>query len=257
MKHEIQYFESYDQDFVESADQTYTLPENYVWMYDRPHQKLTRSLLRSLFGLFSEVYIRGIHHLRYGSIDCVRHASSAGILYLNHTQPVIDPFLPHLLIRPRKSVTVCAPSNLGIPVLGKILPLLGAVPTGSTLDEMRHMKQALQAAADRDEWIVIYPEAHVWPWCTWIRPFDDTSFQFCLDFDRPAYCGVLTYRKMRNGKCQMVIETAGPFYADHSLPRRKARRQLHQQVFEAMQNLASRSTCEKIQYQPAKPEHHQ
>lgn len=245
---EVRYYSSFDEDFEQTADQDCRIPQNYKWVYNSPADRLAYKILIPVFRLFSKLYLNGWHHVRVMNPEVLPQDGSTGILYLNHSQPVMDPFLPGVILKPPKFRSICSPSNLGIPVLGRLLPLLGAVPVASSLREMRQMKEALHQAVNRNEWIVIYPEKHVWPWCTFLRPFDDTSFQFCLDYDKPAWCGVLCPKEQSGRRPVFEVWLAGPFHAESGLPRRKARRQLYEQVKAEMTKLEQHADCRKVEY---------
>lgn len=66
---------------------------------------------------------------------------------------------------------------------------------------------------------MIYPEAHIWPFYTGIRPFPDTSFRYPVQQKLPVFCLTNTYQ--RRGKShipQIVTYLDGPFYPDAELP---------------------------------------
>lgn len=256
------FYTGFDQDFVEARDPDYQLSENYPWIFDQPHQKLITRLLLPVFRCWTLIDLKGIHHIKIINPQILDTAKQ-GILYLNHTQPTLDPFLPALLLkRKRPFCSICAPSNLSIPVLGKLLPYLGAIPTASSLSEAKKMKEALGKAMEEKKWLVIYPEGHVWPWCTFIRPFDDTSTQFVLDYHIPAYTAVVCYEKAKtktiwncNGeKPDISVYLDGPFYPDETLPRRKARKKLHDEIYDSMKHLALNNTYQKVIYVFKNPE---
>ena len=97
--------------------------------------------------------------------------------------------------------------------------------------------------------VVIYPEAHIWPWYTKIRPFPDTSFAYPVQLNAPVFCFVNTYRKRRFGKNpRMVTYIDGPFFADTSLSTREQKKKLRDTVYEHMVELSRHSDVEVIKY---------
>lgn len=66
MKHhkdsETRYFKSYADDFVESKDQAYRLPESYTWVHDNVFYRLLSGALYLLVTLFAFPYCRLILH---------------------------------------------------------------------------------------------------------------------------------------------------------------------------------------------------
>ena len=95
--------------------------------------------------------------------------------------------------------------------------------------------------------MVIYPEAHIWPWYTKIRPFADTSFAYPVQLKAPVFCFVNTYQKTGK-RFRMVTYIRGPFFADDSLNSKQQRKKLRDEVFQCMSKLAENSNFEMIEY---------
>ena len=56
-----------------------------------------------------------------------------------------------------------------------------------------------QIVADKKT-ILIYPEAHIWPYYTKIRPFPSTSFRYPIKFNVPSFSITTTYQKVGKRK---------------------------------------------------------
>ena len=112
-----------------------------------------------------------------------------------------------------------------------------------------HFLEALTWHTDCGDCIMIYPEAHIWPFYTGIRPFPDTSFRYPVQQKLPVFCLTNTYQ--RRGKShipQIVTYLDGPFYPDAELPAKLQKTQLRDQVYEAMGKRAQNSNMEMIRY---------
>ena len=82
---------------------------------------------------------------------------------------------------------------------------------------------------------MIYPEAHIWPFYTKIRPFTESSFRYPIQNKCPVMCFTNTYQKRKFGKkAKIVTYIDGPFYADSSLKRKAQKVELRNRVYEAM-----------------------
>ena len=46
---------------------------------------------------------------------------------------------------------------------------------------MKEFRKAIAYRVGQNQSVAIFPEAHVWPYYTGIRPFSDASFQFAVD----------------------------------------------------------------------------
>ena len=96
---------------------------------------------------------------------------------------------------------------------------------------------------------MIYPEAHIWPYYTHIRPFPDGSFGYPAKDGTPVFCFVNTYQKRGNKrKPRMTTYIDGPFYPDMELPLKQRRKKLRDEVYAQMCKRAELSNVEVIQY---------
>lgn len=249
----VRYYSSFSDDFSQTACQDYVLPEQYRWVRSDWRSRLRSGIIYAAALAFSSVYCRLFLHVRIRGSRLLRQDKNSGIfLYGNHTQPIGDVFDPALACFPRRIYTLASPANLGIPVLGRLLPYLGALPIPGSIAGMKELSQALALRLEQKACIVVYPEAHVWEYCTQIRPFSDTSFKYPVKYGVPAYCMTAVYRKRLLGRrpsCTLYID--GPFLPDASLPPRRQASELHRQIYACMVARSRQSNCSYIRYAPA------
>ncbi len=170
-------------------------------------------------------------------------------LYGNHTQPVGDAFMVNLVNFPKHNYIIVHPNNVSIPLLGRITPSLGALPLPDDGAAYRNFLRAVEKRIGEGHTVVIYPEAHIWPYYTGIRPFSDDSFLYPVKLGVPVFCFTNTYQKRRwRKKPRIVTYVDGPFYPDPSLPPRERRRALRDQVFGAMEERSGSSEVVWIEY---------
>lgn len=173
-------------------------------------------------------------------------------LFVNHTQQIGDAFLPNVALFPKSVYMIVHPDNVSQKVLGKITPYLGAIPTPTTISAMRGFKNAVEKRILEGNCVTVYPEAHIWPYYTKIRPFGDASFSYPIKQNTPVFCFTNTYQKKgKSEHPQIVTYIDGPFYPDKSLPLRKQRKFLRAEVYMAMCERAKKSNVEWIKYIPA------
>lgn len=242
------YYSSFTDDFVKSAEQDFVLPENYRWVRTDPWSRFLSALAYALAVAFSAIYCGLFLHLRVRGRKNLRAVKGGFFLYGNHTQPVGDVFTPALCVLPRRIYTVVSPANYGIPVIGRVLPYLGALPITETLHGLRELQKAMEYRLQKGNPIVIYPEAHVWEYYTGIRPFPDTSFRFPAKLDKPTFVMTVTYKKSRLfKKPRMEVFLDGPFYGEGENIKEKTA-SLHDIVYRTMQKRSQSSDCEYIRY---------
>ena len=119
---------------------------------------------------------------------------------------------------------------------------------------MRAFLEAVSQRYKENNCVAIYPEAHIWPFYTGIRPFSDTAFRYPVKENAPVIAMVTTYRK-RKGLFQllkkpgMTVIFSDPMFPDPSLSPRKAQRELRDRVYRFMEETAEgREQVEYIRY---------
>ena len=115
--------------------------------------------------------------------------------------------------------------------------MFGAVPVPSTVSGTIKFKSAVTELVRCGKTVTIYPEAHIWPYYTQIRPFKSDSFKLPVDAGAPCYSFTNVFLKSRNPlKKRPVVKTYinGPFYPDTSLPKKERIEDLRNRVYESM-----------------------
>ena len=154
------------------------------------------------------------------------------------------------MISGRKDVYVIVhPNNVSMPWLGKVTPSMGALPLPDTLAATRHFLDAVHTRLQEGNAICIYPEAHIWPYYTGIRPFTDKSFTYPVRENLPVFCFTNTYhRRTKSGRIRTVTYVDGPFYPNVSLSQAERRKDLRDRVYRTMCERAKQSTYAPIEY---------
>ncbi len=242
------YYKSFSDDFTQSKEQNFVLDDNYKWVRTDLFSKILSGVIYSAAVVFSTVYCRLFLHLKVKGRKNLKGINGGFFIYGNHTQPIGDVFTPALCVFPRRIYTVVSTANYGIPVIGKILPFLGALPIVNTIHGMKELQKAIQYRLERNNPIVIYPEAHVWEYYTDIRPFTDTAFKFPAKFQKPSFAMTVTYKKARFFKRPiMEVFIDGPFYYEGETSK-EAAKNLRLKIYEVMKERSKNSDFEYIKY---------
>lgn len=253
-KRQIHYYRSFTDDFIESKNQEYRLPENYSWIRESFLYRIVSVLVYMLGVIFAFFYCRFVLHVKIKNKTVFRQCGDTGFfLYGNHTQPLGDAFLPIRVLLPKRAYAVVSPANLGIPVLGIMLPALGALPLPESFQGMKKLNEAIRQRIEEGSCVLLYPEAHVWPWYTGIRPFPSVSFGFPVNQGVPSFSMTTTYQKRKHGKRPgITVYVDGPFYPDNSLPGKEQKNKLRDEIYRSMVLRSKKSTCQYILYEEEK-----
>ncbi len=249
MSEKVQYYSSFSEDVVSSAEQSAAVPADYEWIRTGLKARIASALVYGTAVSLGWIWCKAVLCISYKNRQAINAARDGCFIYCNHTQPFGDVVMPAFLSLRKRVYTIVSPANLGIPVIGRILPALGALPIPESLAGMKSFLSAVGKRAAGKSCVVIYPEAHVWPYYTKIRPFEDTSFRFPVELDKPAFAMTVTYQKRRFGsRPKATVYLDGPFYPDKSLSPRQRRAELCSRVRSAMVQRSKLSTCEYIRY---------
>ena len=195
-------------------------------------------------------FCRIVLHSSFRNRSALKEARGKGcFVYGNHTQQIADAFLPNLALCPRQVFVIVHPNNVSMPVLGKATPYLGALPLPDSLKAMRSFKAALKQRIGEGRCVMVYPEAHIWPYYTGIRDFPATSFKYPVELGAPSFALTTTYRRRRFGRRpRTVTYLDGPFYPDETLSPRQQVQDLRRRIHDTMVMRSRESDCEYIRY---------
>jgi 1-acyl-sn-glycerol-3-phosphate acyltransferase len=242
-KKTLYYEDERNDDFAGNGIAAKPLPEDFTYIHKSP---LWRALAFVVYRLLATpvgfVASRLWYGVRVHNRKALKKVKGSAFFYINHTQSFHDAYMPILLAWPRKNYVVVSPEAVSVPGLRQLVQLLGGVPVPHDLNGLRRFRQALEQRSQEGAVITIYPEAHIWPYYTGIRPFPDSSFAYPAKLKTPVFGVCTTYRQRKifpNARPLIDVTISEPFYPDETLPERKARALLRQQVYDFMTHTAA------------------
>lgn len=178
------------------------------------------------------------------------YRKSGYFIYANHTELAADAFTPNLLTAKRNYIIV-SEETTSIKGLRTLVKMFGAIAVPSNLVNAKEFKKAIEYRVGHDHAsVTIYPEAHIWPKCTFIRDFTDVSFKYPVEQNVPSFVITNTHQKRRHGKkTRLISYVSGPFFPDNNLDIKDAAKKLRDEVYNSMINDSSKvSQLETIRY---------
>ncbi len=171
-------------------------------------------------------------------------------IYANHTQAFADTFMPSLAVYPKRNFLIVNPENISIKPFGNIIQMLGAIPVPGNKNAMKNFLQIIKQKINKKYSITIYPEAHIWPYYTKIRPFKAVSFEYPARLNTPVFCITNTYQSysIKKNKIKIVSYIDGPFFANKELSLKEQKQDLRDKVYKKMVERSKNSNVEKIIY---------
>lgn len=169
-------------------------------------------------------------------------------IYQNHTQEILDTFLPTFISFPTKAYIIANADNVSIKGMKIANKMMGAIPVPEDKESSQNFLKAIAHYLRKGKIISIYPEAHVWPYCTWIRNYKSVSFKYPIKYDVPVFCATTTYQKYKNNKVRIIIYIDGPFYQDDKLPKKQAQEKLRDEIYNKMSKRAGKNNINVVKY---------
>lgn len=204
-------------------------------------------------------YIRAVNRTKVVNKKGLKQIKGGFFLYGNHTH-WSDAYLPQVLAAPKRTYMIGGPDAVSIKGLKNIVLMLGCIPVPTQPRALRPFTDAIRQRNGEGGCIAIYPEAHIWPYYTGIRPFAATSFAYPAELGAPVVAMVTRYRQ-RKGRSGMAKEPArtvilsDPMYPKPGLSVREAQRDLHRRVMDFMEECAGLpGNYEYVQYRQKKVE---
>ena len=247
---EVRYYKSFNEDFDGGDMRERVIDGSYRYERKNVFYRLwSWFLYRCVAAPCAFLYTKLKFRERYIGKDKLKPYRKVGyFIFGNHTQPVADAFTPNMLGYPKRCHVVISSKNFSLPVLGPVLPELGGIPTPTERSAIRPFARAIKDVIAKGRTVAIYPEAHLWPYCSFIRPFPDVSFDYPVRFNAPSFSFTRVYKRRgkRGVRCEIYID--GPFFPDEGISPREARAGLRDKVYSAMQKRAELNEVEVVSY---------
>lgn len=239
MKQKVYYYhDPLHDDFAGTNIHTVQISEDYQYLNHGLLYSVGEILLRIvvyplLFCILKIAFLQRIVNRK-----AIRQIKDSGIfIYGNHTNYLLDAYTPYLVSFPKLTHIIVNPDAVSIKGLKTVVKMLGAIPIPGTMKGFRRYKDAINQLVEQKRVIALYPEAHIWPYYTDIRPFGKESFHYQIDCHAPCFTFTNVYmrRKCKLIKMPKVVTYIdGPFYPDETLPRQARLKKLRDDVYNAM-----------------------
>lgn len=240
-KKTVFYTDELNDDFAVTRNQkAKKITGKYDYLKDgRPVWKFFRTFLYRVIATpvaFIYMLFKGI---KIKNRKALKKIKGGYFLYGNHTQGAGDAFTPSLLTFPKRANILVSPQAVSIPVVGTLVPLVCGLPVPFDIAATKHLHKAMQKLLNKKQVMVIYPEAHVWPYYNGIRNFSAASFAYPFTFGVPAVGFAVTYRQrkiFKNAKPFVTVTVSEPIYPEDC----ENKREMRDKIYEFMTATAER-----------------
>lgn len=201
------------------------------------------------------VYERVFLRIKIVNKKNLRKYKGPCFFYCNHSHHT-DALAINLVGFPRRTQIVASADAVSIKGIKTLVQMLGAVPVPTDMAGMKNFTKALDYYHKRGNNIAIYPEAHIWPYYTGIRPFLDSSFGYAVSLNSPVIA-VYTAHSQPKGlfarwrKTNMTLYVSEPFYPNSNISKKEAKADLRNRVYDWLVSCSKQySSFEAVEYRP-------
>ena len=248
----IYYEDELNDEFSKSSIEPRIIDEKYKYVHKNPLWNLCSFVLQNILSVPIKIlYAKIKFRIKYIGKEKIKPYKNEGyFIYGNHTQPFADTFIPSIPMYPKRNFLIVNPVNISLKGTGTLVEMLGAMPIPSNKSAMKNFLEAIKQKTNKGYAITIYPEAHIWPYYTKIRPFKDVSFKYPVQLEKPAFCITNTYQSYgkNNKKIKIVSYIDGPFFPNKEQTLKEQQKELRNKIYNCMEERSKNSNIEHIKY---------
>lgn len=249
----IYYKDELNEEFSTAKIVPRKIDENYKYIHKSVIWNAIAFLLQNVLSVpIKFLYAKIKFKIKYVGKEKLKPYKKQGyFIYGNHTQIFADTFITSNTNYPKKNFFIVNPENVSMKFLGNIVEMLGAIPIPSNKEAMKNFLEVIEKRIKDGNSVTIFPEAHIWPYYTKIRPFKTVSFKYPVQLNVPTFSVTNTYQSYgkNNDKVRIVTYVDGPFFPDDECKTMKEKQQnLRDKVYIKMVERGQNSNIEVIKY---------
>jgi len=241
----IYYSDIYNDDFDQTSLKRLPIPTNYKYKRDNFFLNILYCFI--YYGLAKPIlsigcFFNGVRVGNRKKLKELRKCGSGVFLYGNHVA-FMDAFKMQAYIIHRRTNIIGFTDSLNINwFVSFLVKAIGYLPLPLEGDysHLRDLDEAIKFYINKKQHILIYPEAHVWPYYTKIREFKNGSFHYPAKLNKPIMPFVTIWKKVWwRKKPVQVIVFGDLIYPKEGLSVHENRDYLHDECLKAMQKISS------------------
>ena len=249
----IYYTDELNDDFneLDGVKKRPPLKPHYHYVHHNPFRRLLDGFLYYGFAKPILAVFCFFHGIRYKNKKNLKVLKKRGaFIYSNHVA-LSDVFKFQSLVFNRKVNIIGYSDTSAIPVAGLLVKAFGYLPISMEASNLRGLREGCEfLVKERNQHVLIYPEAHIWPYYTKIRPFKSVSFIYPAESMCPVVPAVTVFRKVfYSKKPRQTIIFGHPIFPQEELTVNENRDYLRDKCYEEMVRIAqSVDQYEYIEY---------
>lgn len=247
---QIFYTDELNDEFSGIKRKPFFLDENFKYIHSNIFWKIAEFVVyRMIMTPAAYLYLKIKFRYKIVNKKVLKKYKNKGyFMYGNHTNIPADAYIPNMISFPKKCYVIVNSENIAVKGTRTFMSMVGAIPIPSSFKGMRNFIEAIEKRSVNHNAIAVYPEAHVWPYYTKIRPFKSTSFRYPVQFNDATFAYTTTYQKRKHSsKPKIVVYVDGPFYGEN-IDGTNSKENLRNKVYDCMVERAKNNNVEMIKY---------
>jgi len=247
----VYYNDELNDEFSDAKITPDIIDENYKYIHRNIFWKIGEVIVFVISLPIKSLVPKFKFHIKYIGKEIIKKYKHQGyFIYANHTQPFCDTFIPTNHVFPKTNALIVNPENVSMKGLRTLVKMLHAIPIPNGISGMKNFFEAIEYyLIKKKSSITIYPEAHIWPYCTFIRNFTDVSFKYPIKYNCPSFCVTNTYHKYGKNGVQIISYIDGPFFANDNISSIKEKQKdLRNRIYNRMCERAKENDLEVVKY---------
>lgn len=248
----VYYNNELDDEVINNSPKQRKIDKNYKYTHKNWFYKLISLFTYNCIAKpLAWICFKLIRRIKYKNKKVLKQFKKGGyFIYANHTDMFSDALSPAIICCPKTPRIIINSANLNAPVVGPFTPMWGGLPLPDTIEATKNFYSAIELSLNKNAPVVIYPEAHLWPYYTKIRPFTHLSFRYPVKYNKPVFTFTTTFHKRKfSKKPRLDIYVDGPFYPDSTLAPKESQQKLRNECYEKMCERSKLNTYEYVKYE--------
>lgn len=240
MKKVFYYEDELNDDFGTTVKKIKPLPKKYKYIHKNPFFRFFEfALYRLIVRPLAWLYIKIKFGHKFVNKRVIKEIKGGFFIYANHATIMGDAFIPNLLTLKRRNYIISGEQASSLTVLLPIMNALGLVPLSNDRAQQIQLLKCVKHRIKEGHSVTVYPEAHVWPYYTDIRPYPCDSFRYPVTMNVPIITMTTCFQKKRlSKKPRAVTYIDGPFYLKENLTKGENIEYLHKTAYNKMKERA-------------------
>lgn len=177
---------------------------------------------------------KNLKAIKSGFVVCANHTNSLDCV--NYAVNVAAP---------RRAYQIGLKYSLQLPFIRVLVKILGILPIADTMGGLKNFNKAVSTILERGNVLIVFPEAHIFPYYTGLRDFSVTSFKFSAKNNVPIVPCATTFRKrkvFKNCAPKITINIGEPIYPDTNLSTNENAVMMHDKAVEFINSMVNQDT---------------